>query len=312
MIYSAFFQDLKNTIDTALQKNLYESNGPPRLLEAMAYSLFAGGKRVRPMLLLATRSIFPPGGLDPIIAACALEYIHTYSLIHDDLPAMDDDDLRRGKPTNHKKFGEAMAILAGDALLTEAFALIARSYAVADDSMALRILGEIATAAGAQGMVGGQVRDTLGVGEPLEQRALEKTHRMKTGALLLTAVRCGGIIGGAGKRELATLTRFGKNIGLAFQVADDVLDVVGSKETLGKTAGKDAAQNKITFPTLLGVERSRRYALTLADQAVAELEQFGSAADHLRELASFIARMPRLFETAHAGETARVGASSHA
>ncbi len=311
MLYSTILNDLKNDVEVALRKYLLESDGLPRLLEAMGYSLFAGGKRVRPLLLLATRKIFPPGGLDPMPAACALEYIHTYSLIHDDLPAMDNDDFRRGKPTSHKCFGEAMAILAGDALLTEAFALVAGAYAEGNDVVAVNVLREISLAAGARGMVGGQVRDTLGVDEPHEQEELERTHHMKTGALLLATVRCGGFLGGAGEPELAALTRYGKNIGLAFQVSDDVLDVVGSKETLGKSAGKDAAQNKVTFPALMGVENSRRYALRLAEQALSELNGFGDEADRLRELAVFIARMPALFENARSRESAQLGATGN-
>jgi geranylgeranyl diphosphate synthase type II len=257
-------------------------------MEAMGYSLFAGGKRVRPVLLLATYDIFPANGLDPLPAACAVEFIHTYSLIHDDLPAMDNDDFRRGKPTNHKKFGEALAILAGDGLLTEAFGIVARSYGPQADSATVELVAEIAGAAGAAGMVGGQVIDTLEVGTRHGKTDLEQLHRMKTGALLSAAVRCGAILGHASDTELAALNGYAQRIGLAFQVADDVLDVVGTREELGKSIGKDEAQRKTTFVTLLGVEASRGFAHRLADEAQAELEIFGTGADALRAMARFI------------------------
>ena len=243
---------------------------------------------MRPVLLLATYDLFPKNTGDPMPAACALEFIHTYSLIHDDLPAMDNDDFRRGKPTSHKKFGDAMAILAGDGLLTEAFRLMTHAYRNTGNIDYLSVIDEIASAAGSGGMVGGQVLDTVSTGYRITQEHLEHLHSMKTGALIRAAVRCGAIIGKANKDQLTALTNYGECIGLAFQVADDILDVVGTREELGKSVGKDAAYNKTTYTTLLGVEGSRDYAFKLADKAKSELKGFGESSGDLCELAEFI------------------------
>ena len=270
---------------------------PASLVEAMAYSLLAGGKRVRPVLLLAVRDLFDveagasvgatgdAADADAMRAACALELVHTYSLVHDDLPAMDDDDLRRGRPTSHRRFGEASALLAGDALLTEAFALLA---GISDPALARRLTGELAEAAGARGMVGGQVLDIEAAGQTLAQPELEHMHRLKTGRLLRAAVRCGALLGGADEGALATLTRMAEALGLLFQVTDDILDVTGDVRALGKTPGKDAAVGKPTFPDLLGLDGARAHAAGLADQARAALSSFGAAAEPLRELVRFV------------------------
>ena len=261
--------------------------GTERLVEAMRYSLLAPGKRVRPVLALATARAL---GRDPewvLPLAAAIEMIHTYSLIHDDLPALDNDDLRRGMPTCHKAFGEATAILAGDALLTLAFETLAAAPLAAERRVA--IIHEVALAAGTRGgMVGGQVADLEAEGKPIEPAMLEFIHRAKTAALIRAAVTAGALSGGATEADLARLRRFGEDIGWAFQVVDDILDVEESSAALGKTAGKDLAQKKATYPALYGLERSRAFAQELLERAVAALEPYGERADNLRALASFL------------------------
>ncbi len=288
MGYTPVLDSFRVQVEEALPRFLARGGGPSGLLDAMGYSLLAGGKRVRPVLLLATRAIFPSGGPDPLPAACALEFIHTYSLIHDDLPAMDDDDMRRGRPSAHKRFGEAAAILAGDALLTQAFWLLAVTYGADDSRVGTMLVAEVAAAAGSAGMVGGQFLDTVGAGQVLDRNGLEQIHKSKTGALIRAAVRCGAILGGAEDEAMADLTVFGEKIGLAFQVADDVLDVTGTTEVLGKTAGKDRVQGKNTYVGLMGLERAREYAGDLARAAIARLERFGESATPLRQLAGII------------------------
>jgi len=265
-----------------------EDVSPETLHLAMRYSLFAGGKRIRPILCMeAARTVSDRvGGVER--AACAVEMVHTYSLIHDDLPALDNDDLRRGRPTCHKVFGEAMAILAGDALLTLAFQVLG-SLEDVDDRRRAGMMAELATAAGTPaGMVAGQVRDLEGEGKTPAPALLEAIHRAKTGALLCASVRMGAIYAGAVEGELDALSRFGGHIGLAFQIVDDLLDVEESSETLGKTPGKDAAQHKITFPAVYGIEESRRMAEREKTGAHASLELFGERAARLRELADLI------------------------
>ncbi len=262
-------------------------------IEAMRYSLFVGGKRVRPILCLAAGSAV---GGDPDIefrllpVACALECIHTYSLIHDDLPAMDDDDLRRGSPTCHKKFGEAEAILAGDGLLTYAFDLLSDpSHERGLSGLArLAIIQTIARAAGSLGMVGGQALDMAAEGKQIEFDHLRTIHRSKTGALITASVLAGAIGGGADTDQLADMRRFGDSIGLAFQIVDDLLDVISTTEELGKTAGSDAAQNKATYPAFFGVDRTRALAEEAVSQSLAALERFDERADPLRALARYI------------------------
>ncbi len=254
---------------------------PETLLASMRYSLFAGGKRLRPALALGACEIACGEYLPAIPAACALEMIHTYSLIHDDLPAMDDDDLRRGQPTNHKKYGEAMAILAGDGLLTMAFDVAAQT----DNAQVVR---EIAQAAGIVGMVGGQVLDMESEGKHADLSTLQRIHRAKTGALIRGAVRAGALCGGVDEQQLSSLTVYGEAIGLAFQIADDILDVVGDEAAIGKPVGSDAGRDKSTYPALLGLDESRALARQAVDDALAALAPFGEAADPFRELATFI------------------------
>jgi len=253
----------------------------------MRYSVQAGGKRVRPILCLESARIFSPDIAPVLPVACALEFIHTYSLIHDDLPALDNDDLRRGKPTCHKKFGEATAILAGDALLTLAFETLANTPI--DPVRRVAILSHVAASAGTvDGMVGGQVADLEAEGRDVQPAELEYIHRSKTAALIRASVVAGAIAGGADDENVARLKRFGEVIGWAFQVVDDILDVEESSAALGKTAGKDAAQKKATYPSLYGLEKSRDLAKELESRAMAELEPYDSRATRLQELAELI------------------------
>jgi geranylgeranyl diphosphate synthase type II len=264
-----------------------ESAAPATIHRAMRYSLFAGGKRIRPILCIeAARTV--ADAIDGAAAcACALELIHTYSLIHDDLPALDNDDYRRGKLTNHKVFGDAMAILAGDALLTLAFQVLAELPVGAERKS--RLIGELATASGTVGgMIGGQVADLEGEGKPPDAELLETIHRAKTGALLRASLRLGAIYAGAEETEYAALSCYGEHVGLAFQIVDDILDVEESSEALGKTAGKDAQQHKITFPAVYGLPESRRMAEQECARAHAVLDPFGSRAVRLHELADLI------------------------
>jgi geranylgeranyl diphosphate synthase, type II len=281
----------QKAVDAALNRWVPpESENPSTIHRAMRYSLFAGGKRIRPLLAIAAAEAVSPAPAGIESAACALELIHTYSLIHDDLPALDNDDLRRGRPTCHKVFGDAMAILAGDALLTLAFEVLSKLENV-DACRRIELVRELATASGTVGgMIGGQVNDLEGEGQVPTAPLLESIHRAKTGALLRASVRIGGIYAGADPIQLAALTGFGEHIGLAFQIVDDVLDVEQSSEALGKTAGKDAAQKKITFPAVYGIERSREMAEQERMEAHVALQPFGDHAERLRELADLIVR----------------------
>jgi geranylgeranyl diphosphate synthase type II len=278
-------------IETALARCVVASDGPAgRLFEAMRYSLLAGGKRIRPVLAIAACEAVG-SSTDAVMGfACAIEMIHTYSLIHDDLPCMDDDDLRRGRPTNHKVYGEAIATLAGDGLLTDAFRVVASSL-VPDGRITtaavLQTVIDLANAAGSNGMVGGQVIDLLGEGRSLELAELEVLHSKKTGALFVAAVICGARLGGANEVQLCALGDYGRALGLAFQVADDLLDVEASAESVGKRTHKDEARGKATYPSLLGIDRSRDLARQLVVRALAALADFDYRADPLRALASF-------------------------
>jgi geranylgeranyl diphosphate synthase, type II len=275
-------------IDHALRHWVPEESVPPESIhKAMRYSLFAGGKRIRPVLCMAAAEAVSdsPAGIEA--AACALELIHTYSLIHDDLPALDNDDLRRGRPTCHKVFGEAIAILTGDALLTLAFQVLSQLECAA--ACRVRLIEELATAAGTVGgMIGGQVCDLEGEGKPPNAELLDSIHRAKTGALLRASLRMGGIYADATQDQLNALTCFGEHVGLAFQIVDDVLDVEQSSEALGKTAGKDAQQHKITFPAVYGLERSRQMAEQQRLAAHQALRPLGERAERLRQLADLI------------------------
>jgi geranylgeranyl diphosphate synthase type II len=288
MTLDAYIAAQQKTVDQALDRVVPpESENPTTIHRAMRYSIFAGGKRVRPLLAMAAADVVSdaPAGVE--FAACSLELIHTYSLIHDDLPALDNDDLRRGRPTCHKVFGDAMAILAGDALLTLAFEVL--SALDLHPERRIILVRELAAASGTVGgMIGGQVNDIEGEAKPPSAQLLESIHRAKTGALLRASVRIGAIYAGADSQQLDALTKFGEHIGLAFQIVDDVLDIEQSSDALGKTAGKDAKQQKITFPAVYGIERSREMAEQERAQAHTALDVFGDRALRLREMADFI------------------------
>ena len=275
-------------VDSELDRLVPPETTPPETIHrAMRYSLFAGGKRIRPILCIeAARTITSEcSGILP--AACSLELIHTYSLIHDDLPALDNDDYRRGKLTNHKVFGDAMAILAGDSLLTLAFQVLAQLDA--SDCTKTRLIAELAVASGTVGgMIGGQVADLEGEGKPPLADLLETIHRAKTGALLRASLRMGATAAGATGTQYDALSCYGEHVELAFQIVDDILDIEESSESLGKTAGKDAAQHKITFPAVYGLEASRRMAQEECERAHAVLAPFGDRAQRLNELADLI------------------------
>jgi geranylgeranyl diphosphate synthase type II len=273
------------------------ADAPPRLMEAVEYSLMAGGKRLRPALVLETARAC--GGetagdraapkKSALAAAGAIELIHTFSLVHDDLPAMDDDDLRRGRPTSHKVFGEAMAILAGDAMVATAFEAIA---ADAEPAVAPALAAELASATGPRGMIGGQVLDMAasGANEPVTLPQLQALHRMKTGALLVASCRMGAIAAGAKAQVLEAVTRYGRHMGLAFQIVDDLLDVTSTPEQLGKATRKDAAKGKTTYPGLIGIDGSREEARRQLAAALDALSGVGPAAGGLRQLAEFVVR----------------------
>jgi geranylgeranyl diphosphate synthase type II len=284
----SFFEQDRALIEAALERLLPDETAPPPSIHrAMRYSVFAGGKRIRPILCYEAARIFAADPAPAVPVGCALEFIHTYSLIHDDLPALDNDDLRRGKPTCHKQFGEALAILAGDALLTRAFETLAA--APLDPARRVRVIAEVAAAAGTvDGMVGGQVADVEAEGKPPDAAALEYIHRSKTAALIRASVVAGALAGGGEDADVERLRRFGEKIGWAFQVVDDILDVEESSAALGKTAGKDQAQKKATYPALYGLEESRRIAADLAAQALRELDSYAGRAARLRELGEFL------------------------
>jgi geranylgeranyl diphosphate synthase type II len=277
-------------IDRFLERCLPATAQADKLHQAMRYSLFSGGKRIRPILALAASEAVG-GEVTPVLPfACALELVHTYSLIHDDLPAMDDDALRRGKPTSHMMFGEGMAILAGDALLTEAFRIMGEAAAksATDQARALQVLTEIAKAAGARGMVAGQAADLEAENTVLDLPRVEFIHVRKTGALIRAAVRAGALLGGARPEELRRLTRYAEFVGLAFQITDDILDAEGSTAVTGKTAGRDRVRHKATFPAVLGLSAARERARELLAVALRELQAFQKRAEPLREIARFI------------------------
>lgn len=284
----------QRSVDAALDRLLPpETQRPESIHRAMRYSIFAGGKRLRPTLAIeAGRAIAStvPGGIEDLGAA--LEMLHTYSLIHDDLPALDNDDLRRGRPTSHKAFGEATAILAGDALQNLAFEVLARLHCSAESRV--EIIREVAQATGTRdGMIGGQVMDLESEHGDVDAASLECIHRSKTGALITASAVAGGIYAGADRDELACLRRYGRDIGLAFQIVDDILDVTQSSEHLGKTAGKDSTNRKATYPALFGVEASRRKADELLVSATDALKPFGDRGTTLRLLAEFLVRRSR-------------------
>jgi geranylgeranyl diphosphate synthase type II len=285
---SASLDALRQRVDDALDARLPTDAAWPSLIHrAMRYSLFAGGKRIRPLLVLAAGEAIDAAEGVVMPLACAVEMIHTYSLIHDDLPAMDDDDLRRGKPTCHKAFGEAIAILAGDALLTLAFEVMADA-AEAEAPRRLRASALLAQACGTTGLIGGQVDDLESEGRDVDAASLERLHRAKTGALLSACVRGAGVLAGADAAQEACLARYGAAVGLAFQIVDDVLDGTEPAEQLGKTAGKDQAAGKATYVRLHGLERSRAMAAGLLEDALAAVQPLGPRAARLQQLARLI------------------------
>lgn len=285
---SAYLEKVTKTVDKGLDNLLpSESTKPPTIHKAMRYSLFAGGKRMRPALCLAAADACGGKWADTLPLACAVECIHTYSLIHDDLPAMDNDDFRRGKPTNHKVFGEGIAVLAGDALLTEAFALAAKAKGWPRYSHK-KIVAEIAYAAGSLQLIAGQVADLEGEGKKTSVEQLRYIHERKTSALLCASARLGGMSANCTDAQLKALTDFGYHVGLAFQVIDDILDVTKTTEQLGKTAGKDIAAQKATYPSIVGLDKSRKIAQELTDRAFASLKPFKGKAQALEALAEYL------------------------
>ncbi len=281
----------KERVEKALERFLPgEDTYPPAIHKAMRYSIFAGGKRLRPILAIAAAEAV--GGHEEWVmpAACALEFIHTYSLIHDDLPAMDNADYRRAKPTSHLVFGEAMAVLAGDALLTEAFKLMASSLftEAAKERAVLQVIKEVAEAVGSRGLIGGQVVDLESESKLVDEETLFYIHSHKTGKLFCASVRAGALLAGADERQLACLTRYAENFGLAFQIRDDILDIEGNSKKMGKSVGNDARLKKATYPCLLGLERARKVGKEAGERAAEQIRELGENARPLQELALFI------------------------
>lgn len=283
-----YFSEKRKQIEAALDRFLPQEDQYPQILfRAMRYSVLDGGKRIRPVLVLAACEAVGGDSEKALPTACAVEFIHSFSLIHDDLPALDNDDFRRGKPTNHKVFGEAMAILAGDALLALAFETITKTEGVPANTI-LDVTRRIAAAAGTGGMVVGQVVDMESEGRKIELETLEFMHSHKTGALIEACIVCGGLLGGATSEQLAALSLYGRKIGLAFQIVDDILDLEGEQEKLGKTVGSDLRKQKSTFPAILGLEKSKEKALQVTQEALKALESFDMRAEPLRAIARFI------------------------
>lgn len=277
-----YLKERARETEAALEWYISTWDGVPETLrEAVRYSLFAGGKRFRPALVLGAAEIVCGNGSVAMPAACAIEMIHTYSLIHDDLPCMDDDDLRRGMPTLHRAYDDATAVLAGDGLQAMAFDAIA-------DAGNIAVVREVARAAGVAGMVGGQYIDLESEGKDLPLAALQELHRRKTGALIRVSVRAGAMLGGADDAQLRSLTEYGEHLGLAFQIADDILDVAGNAETMGKRTGMDAERHKSTYPALVGLEEARRLGDEAVSAAIGALDAYGPEGDPLREIARFV------------------------
>jgi geranylgeranyl diphosphate synthase, type II len=296
MDLKGYLKEKKSVVDQALDRVFPEPEGPAAdVVRAMRYSLFAGGKRLRPILCIAGAETV--GGEEKAVlpVACALELIHTYSLIHDDLPVMDNDDLRRGKPTSHKVYGEAVALLAGDGLLTEAFRVMSRldDYPDVKPQAVLRVISLVAEAAGYRGMVGGQTVDIQSEGQEVDRDLVAFIHTRKTAALIAASVAAGSILGGADEDQVAAISAYGENIGLAFQVADDILDVEGDREQMGKDVGGDAQKRKITYPGVLGLEASKEIQKALVSQGIGFLAGFDHRADPLRHLATYIIERKR-------------------
>lgn len=284
----AYLKDKRDLIDSFLRGYFAEAVRPEVLTESMFYSLSAGGKRIRPVLCMAAYEACGGRAEDIVGYASAIEMIHTYSLIHDDLPCMDDDDLRRGKPTNHKVYGEAIAILAGDALLTEAFSILSVPRPPVTPDRLLSVIAEISTASGMRGMVGGQVQDMLSENSGPDEETLRFIHMKKTAALLSASVTSGALLFGPDSDRLSAVSEYGLKIGLAFQVIDDILDIEGETEVLGKPKGSDEKKRKLTYPRVYGLAGSKAMAGDLIKEALAPLSDFSSEADPLREIAGFL------------------------
>lgn len=286
-----YLEERKTLVEEALKKFMPEPSGlAGDVIRAMNYSLFAGGKRIRPILCIAGAEAVGGSADDVLPVACATELIHSYSLIHDDLPLMDNDDLRRGKPTNHKVFGEAVALLAGDGLLTLAFNLMA-GYGVdkkVEKTALLRVIDLIASAAGYKGMVGGQVVDISYEGKDPEPAVVEYIHTHKTGAMIAASVTAGTILAGGNKEEVKSINRYGQQVGLAFQIADDILNIEGDRRAMGKEIGSDKVRGKITYPSVFGITESKNIQKRLIEQAIESLNRFDNRAEPLRELARYI------------------------
>ncbi|MCL6628570.1 MAG: polyprenyl synthetase family protein [Armatimonadetes bacterium] len=288
MILDTYLSEKRELIDAALERYLPSAASYPEVIfQSMRYSVLNGGKRLRPSLVLASCEAVGGDCKVAMPTACALEFIHAYSLIHDDLPAMDDDDLRRGKPTNHKVFGEAMAILAGDALQTLAFETIANTEEV-DAQVLLAVIRRVASAAGIGGMVVGQAADILSEGKRLDAETLDFIHRHKTGALIEVSVVAGGLLGGGSMEQVSALSSYGRSIGLAFQITDDILDIEGNEVKVGKRTGADLHKQKLTYPSLYGLAKSKELAQEAVNKAIHSLESFSERAEPLRLLARFI------------------------
>lgn len=291
MDFKSALKDKKIYFESRLQSYIPNMNTYQKtLFEAMKYSLDAGGKRLRPILLMESAALFNHDIEDTIPFACAMEMIHTYSLIHDDLPAMDDDDLRRGKPTNHKIFGEGIAVLAGDGLLNYSFEIMLE-HALKNEKNSckyVKAMNEVAKAAGVRGMIAGQVVDLESENKKIDKDTLDFIHMNKTSAMIIGSMRAGAIIGGASDKELEDITNYAKNIGLAFQVVDDILDIVGDEKKLGKDIGSDLENNKSTYPSLFGIEKSREIARNLIDDAKKYIYGFDGKNEFLNGLAEYI------------------------
>ena len=291
MNFKQQLQEKITVVDNHLEKYLPQRDNIQKdIYEAMRYSLFAGGKRLRPAITLACCEMVGGDIQNALPFACALEMIHTYSLIHDDLPAMDNDDYRRGKPTNHNVYGEAMAILAGDALLNKAFEITTSQAFIKNipSQIAIEAIAVVAKASGTEGMIGGQVVDLKAENKQIDKEHLTYMHLHKTGALIIASAKAGAIVGNASKEQKDALTLYAHNIGLAFQIKDDILDVEGSQEKLGKTIGSDATNLKSTFVTLAGLEEAKKQVATLTQQAIHRLEIFGQDAHFLVQLADYL------------------------
>jgi geranylgeranyl diphosphate synthase type II len=290
MNITLYLKRKKGIVDTFLRSYLdskkRQKDCPERLQEAMGYSLMAGGKRIRPILTIATYEALNGRSKSVIPVAASLELIHTYSLIHDDLPAMDNDDFRRNMPTNHRVFGEATAILAGDALLTEAFNIILKTRI--EPATKVSILNELTEACGPAGMVGGQLMDIILEGKKAKKKELVYIHTHKTGAFIRATVRIGGIMAGASPSQMRSLTEYGEKVGHAFQIVDDMLDITGISEEMGKTTGSDAVKGKNTYPLIFGLKNSRKIAETLVDESIKAIERIDGNTETLKAIAGYI------------------------